>query len=105
MANNKVTKPKKTDPRNYLDQLRKRGPYLSQRKVAQLIHMDIPTYNQIECGRQGKLMNAEKLYLLSKALNVDLNKLCLLEIKYQRDIRRLNGEEVEYDPEFDDVCV
>lgn len=105
MATKSLKNPKKTTIRGYLYCLRMTNGNQSQRDVAKALGMDYPTYNQIECGKQGRLMNAEKLYGLAKILNVSVEKVALLEIKYQREIKRANGVEVEYDPEFDDVKV
>lgn len=105
MAKTNRRKPTVIKPRHYLGDLRRKDEYISQMKVARELEMDCPTYNQIEGGKQGHNMNAEKLYALSKIFHVDIGKIVKLEVRYQRDLKRANGAEIEYDPEIDDERV
>lgn len=78
-------------PRLYLTKLRT-DKGMSQLKLAEQIGMDGPVYNQIELGKQGSLMNARRLLSLSRALEVDLKMLCLLEANYLDEVDMANNK-------------
>lgn len=66
---------------------------LTQEKVAEGIGVALPTYNAIENGKQGNLMNAPKLVALAAILNVKLDELCAQEIAYLDKVNSLNKKE------------
>lgn len=78
-------------PRLYLTKLRT-DKGLSQLKLAEQIGMDAPVYNQVEARKQGSLMNARRLLSLSRALEVDIKVLCLLEADYLNEVDTVNGK-------------
>ncbi len=77
-------------PRKYLMDLRKKKG-LSQYNMAVLIKVETPTYNQIELGYQGALMNARKLIALSEALGVTVEMICRAEVAYLDEVDKANG--------------
>ncbi len=77
--------------RMYLVEYRNKFNY-SQLDVANKINMVHSLYNQIENGKQGHLMNAEKLMALANAFNVDVKEICEAEVAYLKKYRILNGE-------------
>ena len=75
------------------DYLRKRRNALglSQAKVADKCEIDPITYNQIEVGKLGHLMNAKRLVSISDCLGIPLDELCQMEIDYQQKLNEANG--------------
>lgn len=66
---------------------------LSQLKVAKLVGWDHCTYNQIENGKLGNLMNAKKLKGLADAFDVDVSEIIDKEIEYLNEYERLNPKQ------------
>lgn len=66
---------------------------LSQLKVAKLVGWDHCTYNQIENGKLGNLMNAKKLKALADAFEVDVSELIENEIAYLNEYEKLKPKE------------
>lgn len=63
---------------------------MSQQNVADACNIDIVTYNQIENGKRGNLMNAKKLIALAVAFNVSVEKICHLEADYLDHFNKVN---------------
>ena len=64
---------------------------LSQSRIAELIGMDRPTYNQIENGKQGYLMNATRLKALALALKLPVSVVVDFESEYFIQFCRRNN--------------
>lgn len=62
-------------------------------KVAKLVGWDHCTYNQIENGKLGNLMNAKKLKALADAFEVDVGELINKEIEYLNEYEKLKPKE------------
>lgn len=77
-------------PRLYLSKLRE-AKGLSQIRFASKIQMDRPTYNQIENGKQGFLMNARRLMKIAEVLGVPVEMVCREEIAYLDEVDKVNG--------------
>lgn len=61
---------------------------LTQKQVAEAMDVAVSSYNRIENGYRGELMNAEKLVRLADCLKIDIRQLCFDEIAYQAKKRK-----------------
>ena len=66
---------------------------LSQEKMADILNMTTSTYNQIEAGRQGQLMNCKKLMAIAEVFNKTVDEICLMESGYLDKCAKANGKE------------
>lgn len=67
---------------------------LSQEKMADILNMTTSTYNQIEAGRQGQLMNCKKLMAIAEVFGKTVDEICLLESAYLDKCAKANGKEM-----------
>lgn len=63
---------------------------LTQLLVANSMGLQLTTYNQIECGKQGFQMNAPRLLALAKVLQMPVEDVCIKETKYLISIVKKN---------------
>lgn len=66
---------------------------LSQEKMADILNMTTSTYNQIEAGRQGQLMNCKKLMAIAEVFDKTVDEICVLESGYLDKCAKANGKE------------
>ena len=66
---------------------------ISQEKMADIMNMTTSTYNQIEAGRQGQLMNCKKLMAIAEVFGKTVDEICLLESGYLDKCAKANGKE------------
>ena len=64
---------------------------ITQYRVADRIGMEVTTYNQIENGKLGNLMNAYWLEKLAYALELPVDVVVRLESKYYVDYCKVNN--------------
>lgn len=76
--------------RSWLVNLRADANY-TQEEVANGIGMDRATYNQVENGKQGALMNAPKLLAIADFFKLDVKYICYLESEYLKKVESLNA--------------
>lgn len=75
--------------RSWLVNLRSDAGY-TQEMVANGVNMDRATYNQIENGKQGALMNAPKLLAIADFFKLDVKYICFLESEYLKKVETMN---------------
>ena len=63
----------------------------SQYKVAQLCNYELPTYNQIENGKLGHLMNAYHLKNIATVLGFSIEEMVELESNYLIEFYKANN--------------